>query len=115
MRRWTPCYEEGLHHEDGRVVDDVPSLFDGNGNRLGFVLMTGEGTLDDECDVDWANGLRAFNGYEYDETLNKDDPSRPGYHEARKMAVLQTGYEWCLLLRAGLATRMTMACWTAPR
>jgi hypothetical protein len=82
----------------------VPTLINPSGSEVGRILMTGEGTLDDECDVHYEGGfVRAFNGFEHS-VLNKDDDSRPGYEEARALAVLQTSYEWCrLLAKAGEA------------
>ena len=71
--------------EEG-IGDDVPTLFDADGNPVGVLLMTGEGWQDDECDVDWENGFQVFNGYEHDETLNKDSEGRPGFEEARALA-----------------------------
>jgi hypothetical protein len=88
--------------EEG-IGDDVPTLFDPEGAPRGVLLMTGEGTLDNECDVDNEVGIRVFDGYEHDETLNKDSDDRPGFLEARALAALQTSYEWCRLMsKAGL-------------
>jgi hypothetical protein len=80
----------------------VPTLHNLGGTRVGRLLTSGEGRFDDECDVYVAGTQnRAFDGFEHSD-LNKDDDSRTGYSQARKLAVLQTGYEWCrLMAKAG--------------
>jgi hypothetical protein len=92
----------------------VPTLIDPDGRTRGRLLVTGEGTLDDECDVYFqGTTIRAFNGFEH-HVLHKDDPSRRGHARARALATLQTGYEWCRLVReAGQAQRdgLLLATW----
>ena len=83
--------------------DHVPTLHNPDGTRVGRLLVTGEGSFDDECDVQYANTpVRAFDGFEHDD-LNKDDESRPGYAQASALARhAQTAYEWCrLMAKAG--------------
>ena len=81
----------------------VPTMHNADGTRLGRLLMTGEGRLDDECDVFFPNATIAFDGFEHDD-LNKDDESRPGYGKAYSLAMLQTAYEWCRLMAKAGAT-----------
>jgi len=92
---WSIDPDGGGHH--------VPALIDAEGRTLGRLLVTGEGTLDDECDVHFAGTLvRAYNGPEH-HVLNKDSATGPkgaaAHAKARALAVLQTGQEWCRLVR----------------
>ena len=104
----------------------VPTLFDRQGQLQGRLLVTGEGLFDDECDIYFADEdplsddppQMAYNGLEHDGVLNKDSPTGPNgpmaHADARALAILQTGYEWCRLVheasrvaRAG----MVLATW----
>jgi hypothetical protein len=81
----------------------VPTLKDEHGAVRGRLLVTGEGTGDNECDVNFTGtGIRAYNGLEHS-VLNKDNPTAhagPVLHaKALALATLQTGYEWCRLVR----------------
>jgi hypothetical protein len=81
----------------------VPTLIDPEGRTRGRLLVSGEGTFDDECDVPFSGTpLRAYNGLEHD-VLNKDGREGPkgprAYAKAAALATLQTGYEWCRLVR----------------
>ncbi len=92
----------------------VPTLVDASNRTQGRLLVTGEGTWDDECDVPFTGTLvRAYDGLGHDE-LNKDGESRPGHDQAVALATLQTSYEWCRLVReAGLANAdgLLLATW----
>jgi hypothetical protein len=104
----------------------VPTLVDAQGRTRGRLLQTGMGAGDNECSV-WIAGQRypqAHTGVQH-EKLNKDSPNNPdsdvppaeqlNYHaKARALATLQTGYEWCRLVReAGLVDRdgLLLALW----
>jgi hypothetical protein len=82
----------------------VPTLIDPQGRTRGKLLVTGEGTGDDECDVYDSQRGRTYNGLEHDgeaRGLNKDGPDGPRgdlYRPARALATLQTSYEWCRLV-----------------
>ena len=87
----------------------VPTLIDPQGRTRGRLLMTGEGTGDDECDIYRAGTtIREYDGLEH-ETLAKDNPgssptSRDRHAKALALAKLQTSYEWCRLVKeAGLS------------
>lgn len=103
----------------------VPTLFDREDRLRGRLLVTGEGTFDDECDIYFFDEdplsddppARAYDGLEHG-VLNKDSPDGPkgraAHAKARALATLQTGYEWCRLVheasrvaRAG----MVLATW----
>jgi hypothetical protein len=97
----------------------VPTLVDPEGRARGRLLVTGEGRFDDECDVHFSGIplLRAYNGFEHSE-LNKDAPDGPNgpsaHTKAAALATLQTGYEWCRLVRdAGRSGRdgLLLATW----
>jgi len=86
----------------------VPTLVDAQGRTLGRLLETGQGTADDECDVSTPSGPN-YTGIKHD-NLNKDCPTcgaedvpleerRSKHAKARALATLQTGYEWCRLVR----------------
>ena len=106
---------EGIPHEwtidrNGPALF-VPTLIDPQGSTRGRLLETGKGTGDSECGVPFSDlplGV-AYTGISHDH-LNKDSPSsgdpslslaeRQAKHEkARALAILQTGYEWCRLVR----------------
>jgi hypothetical protein len=110
-----------LHSDDGltlpatwSVDEDFPSAFeatlrDENGQAVGRLLTTGEGTGDSECNIP-AQGipdLIVWTGFEHDD-LNKDGPSgnppvNLKHQRARALATLQTSYEWCrFIYKTGL-------------
>jgi hypothetical protein len=105
----------------------VPTLVDAQGRTRGRLLVTGEGTGDTECAVYNTQGQIVYTGFEHP-NLNKDGPSSGAsdvplemrevkHAKARALATLQTGYEWCRLVReAGLVDRdgLLLALWVRP-
>ncbi len=117
----------GRAEDPGGTVGDVPTLVDPEGRTRGKLLVTGEGSGDDECDVFVFDGFgpRAFNGFEHSgaDGLNKDAPSgaKGGLYEpAAALAVHQTSYEWCRLVRDAAFARpaardgLLLATWVRP-
>jgi hypothetical protein len=101
----------------GRFVRFVPTLIDPQGNTRGRLLVSGQSEApyklpfdDSECDVPFKNlPLNAYTGITH-KNLNKDGPTsgqadlpdeekRKKYYRAYALAKLQTGYEWCRLVR----------------
>lgn len=106
---WTPGPGYTVKREQAGPFQSV--LYGPDGVRIGRLLETGKGTGDDECDIAWTG----YTGFTHDDIkfggqtvingLNKDDPGE-GHGKARKLAVLQTGYEWCRLVgKAGTVDR----------
>ena len=100
----------------------VPTLIDGRGRTRGRILVTGEGKLDNECDIHWyGKAVRVYDGLEHS-VLNKDGPGgnttqARAHAKARALATLQTSYEWCRLVRdAALVARagFVLATWVRP-
>lgn len=112
-RDWSIDPDGGGHH--------VPTLIDPQGRTVGRLLVTGEGTADDECDVSLADlPFRVFDGFEHDD-LNKDSRDGPNgraaHDKAVALATLQTGYEWCRLVRQAASVRrdgLVLATWVRP-
>jgi hypothetical protein len=121
---------EGL--PDGWAIDRnggglfIPTVLDAEGRTRGRLLETAQGTGDDECDVSTPRGDN-YTGIKH-ENLNKDNHTagpedmpyverRNKYIKARALATLQTGYEWCRLVReAGLINQdgLLLALWVRP-
>jgi hypothetical protein len=100
----------------------IPTLVDAQGRTRGRLLETGMGFQDGECSVGIAGRpfALAYTGIQHD-NLNKDCPPRRPltifdssgcgasdvpfverqnkHAKARALATLQTGYEWCRLVR----------------
>jgi hypothetical protein len=99
----------------------VPTLIH-KGRTVGRLLTTGEGKFDDECDVLGIPSLDTkFEGFEHND-LAKDDRDGPqgrrAWDKARALAALQTGDEWCRLVRnAGLigADGLLLTTWVASQ
>lgn len=101
----------------------IPTLRDAQGRTLGRLLVTGRGKAENECDVTTPKGPN-YSGIKH-EDLNKDCPNcgagdvnvderKRKHAKARALATLQTGYEWCRLVReAGLVDQdgLLLALW----
>ncbi|MEU7864211.1 hypothetical protein [Nonomuraea sp. NPDC049141] len=109
----------------------VPTLISPDGTQIGRLLETGRGGGDHECSVryltprgSFLGAPIAYTGIRHD-VLNKDCPECGDtglslakrdlkYRKARALATLQTGYEWCRLVReAALVNRdgLLLATW----
>lgn len=99
--KWSIDRDGGGYH--------VPTLINSDGDTVGRLLVTGEGYKDDECDTPVATWPfpRAFDGFEH-KHLNKDtltdNGGAPAHRKARALATLQTGAEWCRLVRNAAQT-----------
>ena len=90
----------------------VPTLVDPQGRTRGRLLVTGKGKGDDDCKVPFKDVpllVNAYTGIKHT-NLNKDCPDcgapdvpaderRTKHEKARALAILQTAYEWCRLVR----------------
>jgi hypothetical protein len=105
----------GRPSDPGGTVLHVPTLIDPQGRTQGKLLVTGEGSGDDECDVR-SFGEVGFGELEYDglehngneRGLNKDEPEGPRaalHAPARALATLQTSFEWCRMVRSAALGR----------
>jgi hypothetical protein len=123
----------GNPQDPGGAVKHVPTLIDPEGRTRGKLLVTGEGhtglgTGDADCDVYalTARGgvIGVFNGFKHND-LNKDSDhgdgtpadKQPLNAPAKALAVLQTGYEWCRLVRDAALGRddgILLTMWVRP-
>jgi hypothetical protein len=105
----------------------LPTLVDPQGTTRGRLLETGKGFADHECSVPVLQGGSlsvAYTGIKH-ANLNKDGPTddpvrRVKYERARALAILQTGHEWCRLVRAsatgsqGARDGLLLSTWVRP-
>jgi hypothetical protein len=96
----------GRDSDPGGRVRYVPTLIDQHGATTAKLLITGRGSGDTGCNVGSTSNPIVFNEFvgpkhgEEDFGLNKDSPDNERgrgvlYYPARRMAVLQTAYEFC--------------------
>ena len=96
----------GRVSDPGGRVRYVPTLIDQFGANSGKLLITGRGSGDNDCNVTPAGGSPfdfEFIGPKHGDKsfgVNKDSPDNERgrgvlYYPARRMAVLQTSYEFC--------------------
>jgi hypothetical protein len=122
----------GRDVDPGGRVRYVPTLIDQHGATSGKLLITGRGSGDTGCNVssEGSNPLFAdeFVGPKHGDKsfgLNKDSPDNERgrgvlYYPARKMAVLQTSYEFCRAVREAASARpvaqdgLLVAMWIKP-
>jgi len=104
----------------------IPTVVDPQGRRRGRLLVTGKGAGDHECTVH--AGLQVVYPGIRHANLNKDNPTagasdvdtveRQRKHaNARALATLQTGYEWCRLVREAAEVNqdgLLLALWVRP-
>ena len=106
----------GRDVDPGGRVRYVPTLIDQHGATSGKLLITGRGSGDDGCNVPAeGGGLFEFEfiGPKHGDKsfgLNKDNPDNERgrgvlYYPARRMAVLQTSYEFCRAVREAAFAR----------
>lgn len=106
----------------------VPTLISPDGRQAGRLLETGRGSGDDECKIPYlGQHVTAYTGIKH-EKLNKDCPTcgasevpraerRRKFLNAQALATLQTGYEWCRLVREAAQVNqdgLLLATWVRP-